>query len=42
MLFGPEQDLDGLPAHETARGEGGDGGGLEVVERGLEGVLAAY
>lgn len=39
---GVEEDLDGLPAHEAAGCEGGDGGGVEVVFAGLEGVLAAY
>ena len=38
---GVEEDLDGLPAHEAAGCEGGDGGGVEVVVGGLEGVLAA-
>lgn len=42
VFFGAEEDLDGLPAHETARCEGGDGGRLEVVGGGLEGMLAAY
>lgn len=33
MLFGGEQNLDGLPANETAQGQGGDAGGIKVPGR---------
>jgi len=42
VFFWPEQDLDGLPAHEAFLCESGDGGRCEVVGNRLEGVLAAY
>lgn len=47
VLLRSEQDLYGLPAHEAAEGDGGDGGGFEipggvvVAVGGLEGVAAA-